>query len=181
MFGRALRGFRSWWLGASPFPRYPLLVSGMLRQGRRQAPVAPRRLRLQAGLVCSLDRLTPTPGVDKSGAGTSRITIGSGSKAPDTGVPASHRAGRPRNTAPTALPSHHKTGVTQSRLLSPTTQFVEHLGNVGRPTPTPIGAHTDLLPVDKRWPIRRARLLTHQPHTVNAGKTTRPVGSADVC
>ena len=78
----------------------------------------------------------------------------------------------PRNTAPTALPSHRETGVTQSRLLSPTTQLVEHPGNPGRPHADADRAHPHLLPVD-RWPIRRARLLTRQPHTAHAGTDPR--------
>jgi hypothetical protein len=92
-------------------------------------------------------------------------------KAPDTGVSASHRAGRPLNTEPIALPSHHQTGVTQSRLLSPTTfKLVEHLGNAGRPHADANRAHTHLQPHPATdGQPRRAHLLTRQPHTGNAG------------
>jgi hypothetical protein len=90
-------------------------------------------------------------------------------------VSASHRAGRPLNTEPIALPSHHQTGVTQSRLLSPTTfKLVEHLGNAGRPHADANRAHTHLQPhpaTDGR--PRRAHLLTRQPHTGNAGSAAR--------
>ena len=125
---------------ASPQPRPRLLQRGE-GSSRRQAgrhlrrpPVRPtllpraaqprsrHRLR-HAGLIAI---------VGDDGQGRPHQHHGSPPRsAPATGVPASHRAGRPSNTDATALPVHGGHPITI--VVADDITFVEHLGNAGRP------------------------------------------------
>lgn len=85
--------------------------------------------------------------------------------------PASVLDGLETLSRPRSHPNRN-TGVTRSRLLSPTTKLVEHLGNAGRPRADANRAQIHQPNPCSRWFISRAP-LTRQPHTGNAGLGVR--------